>query len=87
MGGASIPRLANPARRGAPVTRPTVFSRSASFCTLHVEVRAEWLVSWHHVRPVLGVMAGVDEGEHGVVHVPGLRVTGNVDKLECREHY
>src|SRR5438874_7305935 len=41
----------------------------ALFCPLQVDMRVDRLVPRHHVSPVFGVMVGVDDGEHRVVHV------------------
>src|ERR1700719_5209181 len=55
---------------------------SASLGALQVEVRVHWLVPWVHVSPVLGVMVGVNEGEHCMVHVSVLGTTADIEKLE-----
>src|SRR5260370_20646765 len=42
--------------------------KMASIGPVQVEVRVDRLVL-HHERPILGVMVGVDDGEHPMVHV------------------
>src|SRR5713101_9176217 len=51
-------------------------------CALQVEVSVHGLVPRHHISPVLGVVVGVDDGEHGVVHVSALRAAGNIGKIK-----
>jgi hypothetical protein len=53
---------------------------AASLSPLQVEVRVHRLVL-HHERPILGVMVGVDDGEHRMVHVV-LRAPADVLELK-----
>src|SRR5205814_694545 len=54
--------------------------KTASVRSVQVEVRVDRLV-FHHERPILGVMVGVDDGEHRMVHVL-LRAPADVLELE-----
>src|SRR5579871_2079317 len=53
-----------------------------SFCPLQVEVRADRLVPWHHIGPVLGMVIGINGREDGMMHVSVLRSTGHVDEVK-----
>ena len=53
-----------------------------SLCPLHVEVCSEGLVAGHHIRPVFCVVVGVDDGEHGVMHVSKLRAAREIEEIE-----
>src|SRR5271168_263164 len=54
----------------------------ALLCAHEVDVRLGRLIVRRHVGPVLGVMVGVDEGEHRTVHVSIFRLTGGVEEIK-----
>ena len=47
-------------------------------------MRTDGLVPWLQIGPVLGVVVGVDNGEHRVVHVSVLCPTGDVKKVRAQ---
>src|SRR5215470_9629182 len=53
-----------------------------SLYALQLEARAYRFVSRLHVGPFLDMMVGVDEREHGVMHVSVLQTTSNIEKVE-----
>jgi len=42
----------------------------------------DWVIAWHHVGPVFGVVIGIDGSQNGMMHVAVLVITGEVNEIE-----